>query len=56
MWKSLINRHRLLLLYMEITVELYAVVAFLSLHGFCRVFVCADWLLLCGRYVVADMR
>jgi len=24
----------------------------MSLYGFCRVLACADWLLLCGRYVV----
>ena len=37
---------------MEITIKLYAVVALLSLYGFCQVLACADWLLLCGRCVV----
>jgi len=40
------------MLYTEITVKLYAVVTLLSLYGFCQVLVCADWLLLCGRYMV----
>jgi len=37
---------------MEITIKLYTVVAHLSLYGFCQVLVCANWLPLCGRYVV----
>ena len=37
---------------MEITVKLYAVIALLSLYGFCQVLACTDWLLLCGRCVV----
>jgi len=49
MWESLINWH-ILLLYMEITVKMYAVVALLSLYGFCQALACADWFLLCGRY------
>jgi len=37
---------------MEITIKLYAVIAFLSLYGFCQALACADCLLLWGRYVV----
>ena len=37
---------------MEITVKMYAVVALLSLYGFCQVLACVDLLLLCGHYVV----
>ena len=40
------------LLCMEINVKLYAVLALLSLYEFCQVLVCADWLLLCGCYMV----
>ena len=50
------RNHRLtgtdILLYMKITVKLYAVFALLSLYDFCQALACADCLLLCGRYVV----
>ena len=37
---------------MEITIKQYAVIALLSLYGFCQALVCADCLLLCGHCVV----